>query len=71
MTIFGYARVSTESQTIDAQLEALKAVGCEKIFREKISGANADRPELVRLLAAIDRHGVNQVVAIMFQQRFE
>lgn len=55
MTIFGYARVSTDGQTLDAQLEALKAAGCEKIFREKISGANADRPELVRLLAAVDR----------------
>ena len=62
MTVFGYARVSTEGQTLDAQLEALKAAGCEKIFREKISGANADRAELVRLLAAIG-HGDTMIVS--------
>jgi DNA invertase Pin-like site-specific DNA recombinase len=55
MTVFGYVRVSTDGQTLDAQLEALQAAGCEKIFRETISGANADRAELARLLAAIDR----------------
>ena len=54
MTIFGYARVSTEGQTLDAQLEALKAAGCEKVFREKVSGAKADRAQLNRLLAEID-----------------
>lgn len=53
MSTFGYARVSTDGQTLDAQLEALKAAGCEKIFLEKISGANAARAELARLLAAI------------------
>ncbi len=53
MSIFGYARVSTDGQTLDAQLEALKAAGCDKIFRETISGANAHRPELARLLAVI------------------
>jgi DNA invertase Pin-like site-specific DNA recombinase/predicted nucleotidyltransferase len=55
MTIFGYARVSTDGQTLDAQLEALKAAGCEKIFREKVSGANADRAQLSRLLTVIER----------------
>jgi DNA invertase Pin-like site-specific DNA recombinase/predicted nucleotidyltransferase len=55
MTIFGYARVSTDGQTLDAQLEALKAAGCDKVFREKVSGANADRAELTRLLATIDQ----------------
>jgi DNA invertase Pin-like site-specific DNA recombinase len=46
----GYARVSTYGQTLDAQLEQLKAEGCARIYREKASGAKADRRELVRLL---------------------
>ena len=42
----GYARVSTIDQKTDAQIEALKAAGCEKIFQEKESGGRWDRPEL-------------------------
>jgi DNA invertase Pin-like site-specific DNA recombinase/predicted nucleotidyltransferase len=53
MTVFGYARVSTDGQTLDSQVEGLKAAGCKKIFREKVSGARADRPQLLRLLATI------------------
>jgi DNA invertase Pin-like site-specific DNA recombinase len=50
MPTFGYARVSTDGQTLDAQIAQLKAAGAEKIFREKMSGARADRPELARLM---------------------
>jgi DNA invertase Pin-like site-specific DNA recombinase len=46
----GYARVSTYGQTLDAQLEQLGACGCEKVYREKASGARADRRELLKLL---------------------
>ena len=49
----GYARVSTYGQTLDAQLEQLKAEGCARIYREKASGAQADRRELLRLLKGL------------------
>ncbi|MCP4314895.1 MAG: recombinase family protein [Hyphomicrobiales bacterium] len=48
--IFGYARVSTQEQNLDAQLDALKDAGAEKIFQEKVTGKNRSRPELEKLL---------------------
>lgn len=46
----GYARVSTRGQDLDQQRAALGAAGCIRIFEEKVSGAQRDRPELVRML---------------------
>lgn len=46
----GYARVSTTDQNLDRQLEQLKKVDCKKIFQEKISGKNTNRPQLQALL---------------------
>ena len=46
--IRGYARVSTDGQSLDAQHSALAAAGAEKIFAEKISGAVTDRAALAR-----------------------
>jgi DNA invertase Pin-like site-specific DNA recombinase len=48
--IIGYARVSTDAQALDAQIEALRSAGAEQVFHEKISGGRRDRPELRRLL---------------------
>src|SRR5215211_7905627 len=53
MPIYGYARVSMDGQTLDAQVAQLKGAGAEKVFREKVSGARADRPELARLLRTL------------------
>ena len=48
--IFGYARVSTESQNLDRQLDALEKYGVEMIYNEKMTGTKKDRPELLKLL---------------------
>ena len=50
MALLGYARVSTREQDFSNQQQALAAVGCSKVFAEKISGRNASRPELQALL---------------------
>ncbi|RDB55484.1 resolvase [Paraeggerthella hongkongensis] len=59
---FGYARVSTEDQKLDRQVDALEKAGCERIFLEKASGANAGRPELEKLLSAL--RGGDEVVVV-------
>jgi DNA invertase Pin-like site-specific DNA recombinase len=51
--IVGYARVSTDGQTLDAQVAALKAAGAGKVYQEKISGARSDRPALAKAIAAL------------------
>jgi DNA invertase Pin-like site-specific DNA recombinase len=51
--IYGYARVSTDGQSVDAQARQLAKAGCEKVFREVASGAKTDRAQLRRLLDAL------------------
>src|SRR4051812_21733696 len=54
MSAYGYARVSTEGQTLAAQESALHEAGAAKVFKEKISGAANHRAQLHRLLKTID-----------------
>lgn len=49
--IYGYARVSTDAQDLSSQLAQLEAAGWEEIFRERFTGAPAERPQLEKLLA--------------------
>ena len=51
--IIGYARVSTDGQTLDAQQAALAAAGAEKVFAEKVSGAVTDRKAPAKAILAL------------------
>src|SRR5271165_2789389 len=62
--IYGYARVSTDAQDLTSQLAQLKAAGCEKVFREKITGTTADRPQLKKLMAALTHGDVVIIPAV-------
>lgn len=52
--ILGYARVSTDGQSLDSQEDQLKSAGCSKIFAEKVSGAKRQRAQLDRLLSSLE-----------------
>jgi DNA invertase Pin-like site-specific DNA recombinase len=54
MPLFGYARVSTRDQDLAVQDAELMAAGCAKVFKEKISGAKTDRPELVKAIGRLE-----------------
>jgi DNA invertase Pin-like site-specific DNA recombinase len=58
MAIYGYARVSTGSQSLAAQDAMLREAGCTKIFAEKASGAKTDRKALAKALAALNKDDV-------------
>ena len=59
--LLGYARVSTEDQNLDIQLQKLKQAGCKRFFQEKVSGAHRERPELASMLQHL-REGDTVVV---------
>jgi DNA invertase Pin-like site-specific DNA recombinase len=58
MALFGYSRVRTDGQSLTAQVAELKAANCQRIFKEKVSGAKSDRRQLNRLLAELDKGDV-------------
>lgn len=60
--IVGYVRVSTEEQHEDRQLVTMEKYNVEKIFQEKVSGKNTDRPELQRMLYDFVREGDTIVI---------
>jgi DNA invertase Pin-like site-specific DNA recombinase len=61
MTTVGYARVSTDGQTLDAQQAALREAGATQIYSEKISGVDTDRKALVK---AIDALGAGDTLVV-------
>lgn len=61
MALYGYARAATGDQALDTQFEALRAAGCTRIFRERITGTVTDRPQLHR---AIDKLAAGDVLMV-------
>jgi len=64
MTTYGYARVSTDGQTLAAQDAALRAAGCAKVFAEKASGAKTDRAGLRKALTRLGEGDVLMVTRL-------
>lgn len=61
---YGCARVSTDTQDLTNQLAQLEAAGCEKVFREKISGVTVEKPQLKKLMAALSHGDIVVVPAV-------
>lgn len=59
--LIGYARVSTQDQNLDLQINALNQAGCKRVFEDKISGSRAERPGLAKALDML-REGDTLVV---------
>jgi len=64
LLVVGYARVSTDHQSLAAQHDALTAAGCERIFTDRLSGVREDRPGLVALLDYVRAGDTVVVVAL-------
>src|ERR1700759_4692244 len=61
---YGYARVSTDGQSVDAQVRQLTKAGCKKVFREVASGAKTDRAQLRRLIETLEAGDVVTVTRL-------
>jgi DNA invertase Pin-like site-specific DNA recombinase len=61
---YGYARVSTDGQSLDAQVKQLRAAGAEKVFRETASGARTDRAQLRRVIGQLEKGDVLTVTRL-------
>lgn len=61
---YGYARVSTDGQSVEAQVRQLTKAGCKKVFREVASGAKPDRAQLRRLIKTLDAGDVLMVTRL-------
>jgi hypothetical protein len=64
MPIYGYARVSTDGQSLASQDAQLRAAGCIKVYSEKISGVKTDRPELAKAIKRLDAGDVLMVTRL-------
>ena len=64
MTTYGYARVSTDGQTVAAQDAQLRAAGCAKVYAETASGAKTDRRELAKILRRLQPEDVLMVTRL-------
>src|SRR3954454_20629063 len=62
--MYGYARVSTDGQSVAAQVQQLTAAGCGNVFREVASGAQTDRAQLRRALAKLEAGDVLMVTRL-------
>jgi DNA invertase Pin-like site-specific DNA recombinase len=64
MAVYGYARVSSRDQSLEAQVAELQAAGCGNIYKEKASGAKTDRPALAKLIRRLEDGDVLVVVRL-------
>ncbi|MFZ3326248.1 MAG: recombinase family protein [Methylocella sp.] len=62
--IYGYARVSTDGQSLDAQVKQLRAAGAEKVLKETASGAKTDRAQLARVIGQLEKGDVLKVARL-------
>lgn len=64
MTVYGYARASSEGQSLDAQRKALRSAGCTRVFREQVAGVSAGRVQLRRAIEMLDAGDVFMVTRL-------